>query len=870
MDEQKKFAELYQINIGEYENIDIDSLPFSVRVNNRLHQRGIETVGALLDCTHEKLVGIKGFGASCFKEIYDYLELLCDVKESRRTECKVETKETSASFLLKENSVIRGEFAFENEEEDVAAQYKEAQMILESTLVEECILNPIYIAMIRSALQDYMDVYIKASRILDKIPCKRKSKMAKHYINACSSYSSGKKELLDILCYDNVTLETYFKRNINEFKYEQSPITRFAKACSFDIYEMISKFFEEVQKDERAYSIVTLRAKGHTLEQIGNTYSVTRERVRQIEKKIGQKFINWIRHNNILYKIVAESDGDNVLLPSDLCAYFENNTDVALFLLKAYENELEAVNYNKGMNLFVIGEKEVFYKVQDFVDNLPEQFNVNRISEIIENGAVQNCLSEKLIYRAIENDFNRTGDMYHRSRLTLGKIYSDVLQKYYPTGIWVYNEEELEEFRNHVLDDYGDIKLPENNRALVGRITSVGLLCGRGIYGPKKERYLSEELMNKIHNYINESEAPIFLTNTLFSIFEDELINEGINNKYHLQGIMRELFEDEYVFRRDYISKDKNITTVYAEIVAFIERAPYPVTKRQINDAFPGVTEIIINFSVNDPEIINLFGVYIHANKLVLDRNDLNYIDKVMAFMFEKNKFMHCKDIYEYVRADNANILTSNGIYQAFGFYSVLEYLYRDEYEFSRPYIGKKGVEITRTFDQLHEMIQASDIIDLTDIATLARENHFQINSILEFVNTCNGTHLLINDKEVAAIEFIGMTEENAREVETYILEELSGTEYITNLQCVHKFPKLNVPWTEWLTYSVINKWSSMLEVAVTSTTFRQAKPLVSLKGMFNLTKIGEVVNSDSMYMPDNIDDIDELITDILLDEIEG
>ena len=71
MAEQRKFCELYHINAEEYQNVDIDDILFSVRVNNRLHREGIETVGALLNCTYERLAGLSGFGAGCFKEIYD-------------------------------------------------------------------------------------------------------------------------------------------------------------------------------------------------------------------------------------------------------------------------------------------------------------------------------------------------------------------------------------------------------------------------------------------------------------------------------------------------------------------------------------------------------------------------------------------------------------------------------------------------------------------------------------------------------------------------------------------------------------------------------------------------------------------------------
>ena len=99
-------------------------------------------------------------------------------------------------------------------------------------------------------------------------------------------------------------------------------MTKFVKMCCYDISLMTKTFFEEVKKNERAYNIIRLRAEGQTSEQVGNTYAITKERVRQIEKKINQRFVNWVKYNAIMLKIIADEDGNNVLLPSSFSIYF--------------------------------------------------------------------------------------------------------------------------------------------------------------------------------------------------------------------------------------------------------------------------------------------------------------------------------------------------------------------------------------------------------------------------------------------------------------------------------------------------------------------------------------------------------------------
>lgn len=874
MEKKRQFYEIYNIDIDEYENVDIGSANFSVRVNNRLHHGNIETIGALLKCTHNKLAELNGFGAKCFIEIYEYFEWLQKKAGFGKQISNFEKKFLPQSFYDNTDLIIKGDFSFLSENDGVTKlidQYKSAQLLLGGDLAEQCINNPVYMEVLKEQLYKFGESITRVEKAISILPQDRRKKKVVNYINACSSAFTGKKDLQDKIRDANESLEEYIKANSQELQNDNSPISKFVRACAYDVNKLVANFFYEIKKNKRTYDIIKRRAAGQTLEQVGLEHTVTRERVRQIEKKVSQRFVYWAKHNSIILKIVADEDGSCVLLPSVFEIYLMEYAEIFKYLLKINEGEFHNVLYDKMLNLFVVGDESIIFKAQEYIEELPEQFNDIVLNEILENGLIERNLPKELVQRVIEENYKKTGDIYHCSRLTLGKIYADVLRTHYQDGIWVYSDAELEEFRRYVREDYGDIKLSDSNRALVGRIAAIGILCGRGIYGPKKEKYISDELANKIHEFICESETPIFLTNTLYSMFEEELINEGVHNKYHLQGILKELFGNEFVFRRDYVSKDSSLTSVYSEIVGYIERAKYPVTKQQIVEAFPGVTEIVINISVSDSDIINLFGVYIHSNKLKLNSDDIDYVKKSVEMLLDKNEFVHCKDIYEYIQRDNPTILSNNGVYQAFGIYSIIEYLFRDIMEFSRPYIGKKGTKITRTFEKLHGMVLENKIMELSDILSVARENHFQINSILEFANFCNDTHLLINDRELAELSYIGITEEIAKEIEQIIAEEVSESMYIADLSCTQNFSKLNVPWTSWLIYSVLLKWSTKLEVEVTSSTFKQAQPIVAIKGRLNVIEVSKFENGGGtdFYMPDDLENIDDLISDIILEEIE-
>ena len=58
-------------------------------------------------------------------------------------------------------------------------------------------------------------------------------------------------------------------------------------------------------------------------------------------------------------------------------------------------------------------------------------------------------------------------------------------------------------------------------------------MAGSGLYIPRKEKWISEELSQKLYSFIMESKSPVLLIGNIFSVFEDELEKEGIDNRFY-------------------------------------------------------------------------------------------------------------------------------------------------------------------------------------------------------------------------------------------------------------------------------------------------------------------------------------------------
>ena len=544
--------------------------------------------------------------------------------------------------------------------------------------------------------------------------------------------------------------------------------------------------------------------------------------------------------------------------------YFGDKYAEMVFLLRTSDSP--AYYYDSQLDVFVMGDESTSAVIGRIIESLPDAFDEKKYNAIITEVVKEQNIPQKLIEKAIGDEFQKDGSTYHRTHLSLTTIYTEILEKYYPDGIDVYSESELQVFRYVAAEEYGCKNLPEKNRAISARLSDIGILCGRGKYRPKKKSYISKNLADKIYRYIVDSPSVIFMTNTLFNVFEDELLEFGIDNKYYLQGVLRELYDSEFVFRRDYISKNESVTSLYVEIVQYIKKFSYPIAKEDIKNAFPGVTEIVISFATGDANVINLFGKYIHGSRLNLTDSDKVYFERVIRKFVTGDKVRHYKELYDYIERDDSDLLRKLFIYFPTSLFSVLEYLFRDQYQFKRPFIANIGTDIGDPEEQLHDLIISSDEIAISEITAFAKDNHYEIYSILELLNSFNGTHLLMNRETFASTEYIGITDDIAENVIAILQSEIVETTLITALECIYRLPKINVPWTEWLVYSVVNKWGESIVAGTTSNQFKLSVPVVAPRGMLDVQKYEglSVDTATPLMQVDDLDNIDDLISDFI------
>lgn len=602
----------------------------------------------------------------------------------------------------------------------------------------------------------------------------------------------------------------------------------------FDILIFKTKSGKPVQEWKKHIAIITKRVNGETLSNIGEEFGLSRERVRQIEKRHFVAFNSFYSnaHGSISRITHALAKSKHYITANELTKIFGEYTNIFVYYLKQVEND--DMDYIPELDIFAYqGVLNWYEELVKISNDLPETISNTQIEKITQDTTTMLAdLDIELPYEYVKivlvADYKLNGKIYSRSRMSLTKKYDIVLRKYFPEGIYIYEKEDMSKFRECYAKVFDDAdKLPGNDRALYGRIPAIAILCDSGKYISRPNRLISNELLKDICDYIDNSEKEIFIVSTLFSIFEEKLKEEGIKNKYYLQGILHASVPSKYFFKRNYVSKFK-VTSMYAEITKYISQSDRPVTKAQIREEFPGITDIVISIAAQDENIISGFSVYMSKNFIANQSDNVETLKNVISEMVEDGEIHKSEDLMSILSLMYPQVIEQFGIESRYTLFSIIEALFKDDFSLSRPFFALKGIEIGKQEERMRDYLEGKDEVDIDEFMEFVRDNSFTVYSILNQLNAFNDAFLLKDKSTIIKIDSTGLNKYIAESVEEYIDEVIQGNEILVlNNLNYSLLPRINIQWNDWLVYSVINKWSLKYKVMISSSQFRYSVPIL-------------------------------------------
>ena len=891
--------DLYGLRVGEkgIENSQIANLPMSNRLKNCLFHYGVFDIESLLEKDFVTLIHSRGFGNNCLEELHKYLngfaeeqitlvDLQNQLKMRKKTASfneRIDTKEVVAKIGASQKlyeiynlepkqyvDVVITDGLFSTR---LSNAIKKLGVYTVGDLLELDLLRFSHMPGVGRTSTEELDKFVQQLSLESN-----DSKDTELYQEIINKFvvDYGNKNIVpwvkefDVVKKTSISDEIIASRGkefVDKYLLANRSMKVLVSFIEWVNEDLTAKFDEYIDSlPDKWMNVLNLRAVGRTLEECGQHLCLTRERVRQIEKKASNSLLSWINLNRFIEKVFLHEDYE-VIPVDELQKYSKYHSNVFKYALTS--NRLSKCAYLEKYNI-VSREERNLKQIEAYLNSLPRIISANQRAEIVLTIMEYGCSCQTA--NRILSALFREGNKYScRIGVQLNEKYDFVLLKHFEHGIHVYDSEEIAKFKRFVFEDFGEDISDKSDRAIVGTLTRIGFLVGRGMYTSENNVIqLSDKLALEIKTYIDNSDAPIFMTNTIFSLFEDRLMSEGINNKYHLQTTLRKRYNDDWLFRRDYISKDESYTNIYSSVIEYIASSNIPISKDELFKKFYGVPEMVLNFATADSEVINLFGEYIHGSKLKISEKNVEYIRSKILNRMEKSAFCNLATVYDEIDSEYPELLTNNFVRFSFSFFSLVQYLFEDEFVYARPYIGMKNTEITKPEEVALKLLSNEDVFDIDELFDFLKNEGAKINSQLEFINSLNDTHLLINNQKVASIKYIGVSKELVENLENVIVQELNGTMSIDQLQCLKVLSPVNVEWNAWLIYSALKKWGTKVTVGTSDSQFRLAVPLISKLDDYDDSKV--VVNSKqrsgSISTISDLDNIDDLLEDISLDEI--
>ena len=473
---------------------------------------------------------------------------------------------------------------------------------------------------------------------------------------------------------------------------------------------------------EKYVETMLYREQGLNLEETSKYFDTSRERIRQIENRYIAMFNEFYNsQNGTLTRLIRGfAKNEWYLTKDDINSIFSFYPQLFTYLLKKIE--IEDLVYIEELDVFYFVDELDWYKELLIVyDRLEDMVSVDKMQETIKK-TYEKLKSDgvdipfEFCETVILQDFKQNGTVYSKTRISLLTKYRKVLEKAFPNGIKVYDEQDIALFRKTYNELFSDNKLPDNDRALYGRITANCFLVGKGVYKLKQEHYISDELANKIYQYIMDSPREIFLTNTLYAAFEDELNAEGVTNKYYLQGVMKELFGDKLYFSRDYISKSNDKSSIYSEIYEFVRQAGREVKLEEITQEFKNVPINVINTGLANENILKCSGSYIHTDHIKMTEQDVKHLRQIIEDVLNNCEIGNTYTLFDELKTKKDYIIYKFQIETQFKLFSILQYYLQDEFEFQRPYFARKGYKIGYQKERIINYVKENGEVSLDDI----------------------------------------------------------------------------------------------------------------------------------------------------------
>lgn len=498
----------------------------------------------------------------------------------------------------------------------------------------------------------------------------------------------------------------------------------------------------------------------------------------------------------------------------------------------------------------------------DFIKTLPSVIKKKELNKyidiVVENS--KKMINKNDVKRIIELNYRDYNSVISKTKLNISYFMKQILQTYFPDGLDVYNKENLNKIRNLLLELYNYSIEEYNDRYITHRICMVSTLIGRGIWKYNPEQIeIPKELSDKINNYIETYPISAVPFRSVYDEFADDLLEIGIENKYALQGVLKTIIKPEFKATKDYVYTDDSQT--YVEIIAqFIKNSKELVTKELLEKQFPGFSITSMQRVINTSSVVNMNGYFASMDNFNFTQEEISSLKFELEQIVQDGEAHNTKNIFYKFKNKFNGLFNRIGINHYLQFYYIINKLFDDDFEFLRPFIAKKGVEIQDKETQLIELIVEEGKISVDRLRELTTQVGYFMESIMDLVIRNNDEIVFLDEETIVAVNKIEIDEEKMAHIDT-ILDRFmlySDYRYLAELANYNEIRDMFSFANKWFLYSIVSAYSTKYKIFRTNNVMSRTE-LVIAKEDFDIRELENLSAAPEVFDLDDLLDIEDL-----------
>lgn len=557
---------------------------------------------------------------------------------------------------------------------------------------------------------------------------------------------------------------------------------------------------------------------GKTLQEVADNLGVTRERVRQLVSVAVRK----LRKKSI---IIAETlfEKNDPVTADDIKSFIQNkNIANACIYVLTKKSEYKYIDFTDSFYKTLRDDwysamsgiaREIVGESTNYIDNL----------EIIEDALQKTNLScfdfTDFHQFLIANGYHAYGDYITLGKGTYANVCYDAIAKFFPNGIKLDSDEnnsDIITLRQIIKKNYGNMLLPEANRALTARISTLLILCDRGKYQVPERIECSAKVLEDIMEYINNSPDDSLYYSEIFSAFQGRLLMEtNIDNYNYLHGIIKYYYPNDFQYDRDTIIKiGRQKQPLEDKLEALILSGSQPVSRATILENIQNAdTGMIAGAMQRNKNIIQwAYNQFNHMDNIVCTESDILVLKNILTDLTHENRgYCNERKFFIVVQEHYPEFLAKNNMEESLNLFYVACNILTPDFRFSRPHIVSPDFPLNELTNETISdyFIGESDTWTYTQLLDLSKACHWANSMLSLIVTRMEKNYIRITVDEYIKKTLFKLTGGDIEQISNTIKNNLNSYGYVAFFAAftVNTYPAIEYSWNEFLLHSVITEY---------------------------------------------------------------